>query len=726
METQKVKLDIEGMSCSSCVSKVETILRSQDGIKKADVSLLTKEATIEVDSRMKADVLKALGEEKSYRIQEHLDAGDFELKSQLKLRKQKRRMWLSALLTLPLLAPMIVGYLGLSWHLPLGIQWVLASVIQFYIAWPFYRNAWAALKRRSADMDTLVVLGTSAAYIMSTYFFVSGRGQNHNYFETAATIITFILMGRYLEERAKTQTVGALRDLKKMMPSEATVLTSKGEKKMDIRFLKIGDTILVKAGERIPLDGIVLTGVSFVDESFLSGESKPVEKNQGAEVKAGALNLDGALQIQVGKEQKESFLAEIIAFVENAQSGKADIQRLADKVSAYFVPTVLVISLLTWIVWFLTTGDFQHALWSAVAVLVIACPCALGLATPAALTVGMGEAAREGFLIRGPESLERIHQTDAIAFDKTGTLTLGKPQLVHIDAKRNSAQALGIAQALQKASHHPIALAFLDSNEESLFAQATDLRNHSGLGVEGKVEGVRYILGSRRFMENQNIDVSIFQVALKNAQDQGMSFSFLADGDAQEAIAFFSFSDQLRPDAKRLISSLKSRGVSSFILSGDAHGAVRSVAEHLEISDYKAEANPLEKVEYLKALKSRYKSVAMIGDGINDAPALVTADLGISIGSGADIAQSSAKVIILNDNPWSLLSLLKMAQMTYNKIWQNLFFAFIFNVIGIPLAAFGKLTPEFAGLAMGLSSTIVLSNALLLKIQMRSLRAKDQ
>lgn len=726
METEKVKLDIEGMSCSSCVSKVEKILRSQDGIRNADVSLLTKEATIEVEAGKKEEVLKSLGEEKSYRIQEHMDAGDFEEQTRLKLQKQKKRMLLSAVLTIPLLAPMLVDYVGMAWHLPLVLQWILASVIQFYIALPFYKNAGAAFRRRSADMDTLVVLGTSAAYFMSTYFFVSGKGGNHNYFETAATIITFILMGRYLEEKAKTQTVGALRDLKKMMPSQATVLTAKGEKKMDIRFLKIGDIIFVKAGERIPLDGTVVDGVSFVDESFLSGESKPVEKLQGSEVKAGALNLDGALQVQVAKEQKESFLAEIISFVENAQSGKADIQRLADKVSAYFVPTVLVISLLTWIAWFVTTGDFQHSLWSAVAVLVIACPCALGLATPAALTVGMGEAAREGFLIRGPESLERIHQTDAIAFDKTGTLTLGKPQLAHIDAQENPSRALGIAQALQRASHHPIALAFLDSKEKSLSLQATDLRNHSGLGVEGRVEGTSYILGSRRFMENQNVDVSVFQSALKSAQDQGMSFSFLADVDAKKAIAFFSFSDQLRPDAQRLIGSLKDRGVSSFILSGDAEGAVRGVAEKLEISDYKAEAHPLEKVEYLKSLKSRFKSVAMIGDGINDAPALVTADLGISIGSGADIAQSSAKVIILNDNPWSLLSLLKMAQMTYNKIWQNLFFAFIFNVIGIPLAAFGKLTPEFAGLAMGLSSTIVLSNALLLKIQMRSLRAKDQ
>lgn len=726
METQKVKLDIEGMSCSSCVSKVETILRSQEGIQKADVSLLTKEATIEIDATKKSQILKSLGEEKSYRIQEHLDTGDFEEKTQLKLIKQKKRMWLSALLTLPLLAPMLAGYVGLTLHVPILLQWILASVIQFYIALPFYKNAWAALKRRSADMDTLVVLGTSAAYVMSTYFFISGKGTHHNYFETAATIITFILMGRYLEERAKTQTVGAIRDLKKMMPSQAVVLTAKGEKKMDIRFLKIGDTILVKAGERIPLDGAVLDGVSFVDESFLSGESKPVEKMAGAEVKAGALNLDGALKIQVGKEQKESFLAEIISFVENAQSGKADIQRLADKVSAYFVPTVLVISLLTWVVWFLTTGDFQHALWSAVAVLVIACPCALGLATPAALTVGMGEAAKEGFLIRGPESLERIHHTDAIAFDKTGTLTLGKPQLSRVEAFENSAHALGVAQALQKASHHPIALAFLEAKEESISLEASELRNHSGLGVEGKVEGRRYILGSRRFMENQEIAVSEFQTSLQEAQAQGMSFSFLADIDSKKAIAFFSFSDQLRADASKLIESLKERGVASFILSGDAEGAVRGVAEQLKISDYKAEANPLEKVEYLKSLKSRFKSVAMIGDGINDAPALVTADLGISIGSGADIAQSSAKVIILNDNPWSLLSLLKMAQMTYNKIWQNLFFAFIFNIIGIPLAAFGKLTPEFAGLAMGLSSTIVLSNALLLKLQMRSLRIKDR
>lgn len=726
METQKVKLDIEGMSCSSCVSKVEKILRSHEGITKADVSLLTKEATIEVDANKKAEILKSLGEEKSYRIQEHLDTGDFEAKNQMKLQKQKRRMWFSALLTLPLLAPMLAGYMGVTLHLPLAVQWALASVIQFYIALPFYRNTWEAMKRRSADMDTLVALGTSAAYIMSTYFFVSGKGHEHNYFETAATIITFILMGRYLEERAKTQTVGAIRDLKKMMPSEATVLTAKGEKRMDIRFLKIGDTILVKAGERIPLDGVVLEGVSFVDESFLSGESKSVEKVKDSEVKAGALNLDGALHIQVSKEQKESFLAEIISFVENAQSGKAEIQRIADKVSAYFVPTVLVISLLTWIAWFATTGDFQHALWSAVAVLVIACPCALGLATPAALTVGMGEAAREGYLIRGPESLERIHQIDAIAFDKTGTLTLGKPQLSQIDASESSAQALGIAQALQRASHHPIALAFLESSEATVPVQASDLRNHSGLGVEGRIEGVRYILGSRRFMENQNIDISRFQAALKKAQDEGMSFSFLADDDSKNVIAFFSFSDQLRPDVQRLIGSLKDKGVNSFILSGDAEGAVRGVAEKLKIQDYRAEANPLEKVEYLKSLKSRFKSVAMIGDGINDAPALVTADLGISIGSGADIAQSSAKVIILNDNPWSLLSLLKMAQMTYSKIWQNLFFAFVFNVIGIPLAALGKLTPEFAGLAMGLSSTIVLSNALLLKIQMRSLRTKDQ
>jgi Cu+-exporting ATPase len=638
-------------------------------------------------------------------------------------------LWTAAALSLPLVLPMVGALWGAHLMLPAWLQWALATPVQFGFGARFYRAGWKALRAGAGNMDLLVALGTSAAYGLSLYEWLrpGASAMPHLYFEAAAVVITLVMLGKWLEARAKRRTTDAISALQALRPDTARVQRDGVDVDLPLAQVRVGDVVVVRPGERIPVDGVVLEGASDVDESLITGESLPVPRQAGDAVTGGAVNGAGRLLLRTRAVGAESTLARIVRLVASAQAKKAPIQRLVDQVSAVFVPVVLVCALLTLLGWGLLAGQWQQGLLNAVAVLVIACPCALGLATPTAIMAGTGTAARRGILIQDAQALELAHRIGVVAFDKTGTLTEGKPRLVALQAvDGDEATLLRLAAALQAGSEHPLAHAVLQAAAERGVAvpAASAVRAVAGLGLAGDVEGQPLLLGSSRWMDSLGVDRGALAAAAQALQDQGRTVSWLLRGQGADArlLGLLAFGDTLKPGAAAAVQRLHALGLRTVLVSGDNRGSAQAVAQALGMADVRAEVLPADKAAVVASLREQPGGgravVAMVGDGINDAPALAAADVGIAMandgGGGTDVAMQAAGITLMRGDPALVAEAIALSRRTTAKIRQNLFWAFGYNVVGIPLAALGLLDPMIAGAAMAFSSVSVVGNALLL------------
>ena len=724
-------LIIKGMTCASCVSRVEKALLKVPGVVSAEINLALETAQVTtVDSVMPQqliDVVIASGYQASLLNPESDNLAHLE-------DAQKINQWwpsaLAAIFSLPLVMTMVAQSFGFGVQFSGWLQWLLATPVQFWLGWRFYQAGWHALKARSGNMDLLVAIGTSAAYGLSVYLLLNnphGSVLHHLYFESSTIVITLVLFGKWLEGRAKSQTTQAIRALNTLRPEFATILVSGQPHQVAITSVKLGDLVLVRPGERIAVDGNVLSGDSHVDESLITGESLPVAKKVGDKVTGGAMNGEGLLTIVTTAVGAESVLARIVRLVESAQAKKAPIQRLVDKVSAIFVPIVLLIALFTLLAWGVHDGDWEVAIINAVTVLVIACPCALGLATPTAIMVGTGVAAQHGILIKDAESLELAHAVKTVAFDKTGTLTVGHPTLISMysNSKENDTQEsvslLMLAASLQAGSEHPLAKAVADAASlKGLHLKTVhDLQALAGKGVVGVVDGQKLYFGSTRLMSELKVNLSKFKEEALLQEQSGHTISWLAqaralDNFAPKLLGMFAFGDTIKVSSRKAIESLSKVDIKTVLISGDNQGSVANVSSQLGVSDYYAQVLPDEKSSIVMQLKQG-GLVAMVGDGLNDAPALAAADVGIAMSNGTDVAMHTSGITLMRGDPALVAQAIDISKRTYQKIRQNLFWAFVYNAVGIPLAAMGMLSPVLAGAAMALSSVSVISNALLLK-----------
>jgi Cu+-exporting ATPase len=716
METSiQIRLPIEGMTCSSCVARVEKALKTVPGVGSAEVNLATETANVSLAAGADPETLVAAVRKAGYETQ---------LSPPAKASATDRSWWpvaISAALTLPLILPMALEPLDAGWSLPGWAQLLLATPVQFVLGARFYRAGWKALLARTGNMDLLVALGTSAAYGLSVYMLVRDwdHGMPHFYFEASAAVITLVLLGRWLEGRAKRQTTEAIRALQALRPERARVRRDGKEVELPLDAIAMGDAVVVRPAERIAADGKILEGMTHVDESLISGESLPLAKGPGDRVTGGSVNGEGLIVVRATAVGAQSVLARIIELVETAQARKAPIQRLVDRVSAVFVPVVLAIAAVTFLAWGLVTGQWEPALLNAVAVLVIACPCALGLATPAAVMAGTGIAAKHGVLIKDAEALETAHRVSVVAFDKTGTLTLGRPVLVALEAADGDrTAALALAAAVQSGSEHPLAKAVVAAaKKESVAVPAAEgIRVAAGRGIEAQVGGRRFAVGSSRWMHELGVDLSLFEERRAGIERQGQTVSWLADlAGAPRALALLGIGDELKPEAAQAVAELARRHIDVVMLTGDSRAVAESIAARVGIRSVRAEVLPEEKAREVQALRESHGTVAMVGDGINDAPALAAADVGFAMGSGTDAAMHASGVTLMRGDPRLVAAAIDISRRTYAKIRQNLFWAFIYNVVGIPLAALGLLSPVVAGAAMAFSSVSVVTNALLLK-----------
>ncbi|RRV86365.1 heavy metal translocating P-type ATPase [Stutzerimonas stutzeri] len=717
---QSLELAIDGMTCASCVGRVERALLKVPGVRSAAVNLASERAHVEVLGPPDPAALIQAVEAAGYHAtasSERRPAADAE-------RRLQRERWAviaGLLLAAPLVLPMFGELFGQHWMLPAWIQFLLATPVQFVLGARFYVAGWKAVRAGAGNMDLLVAIGTSAGYGLSLYqWWATPAGQMpHLYFEASAVVIALVLLGKYLESRAKRQTSAAIRALEALRPDRATRVVEGREEDVAIAALRLGDLVLVRPGERFPVDGDVVEGESQADEALISGESLPVNKAPGDRITGGAINGEGRLLVRTTALGGETVLARIIRLVEDAQAAKAPIQKLVDKVSQVFVPAVLVIAVFTLIGWLLTGAPAEVALINAVAVLVIACPCALGLATPAAIMAGTGVAARHGILIKDAEALEVAHAVNAVAFDKTGTLTSGKPQIIHLHAlEGDEASLLRLAGALQRGSEHPLARAVLERCEADGVAVPDVQKSQalSGRGIAGTLDGRQLALGNRRMLDEFGLQPGELLDTAQRWEAEGRTLSWLVESAPQpRVLGLFAFGDSLKEGAAAAIAALDARHIRSHLITGDNRGSARVVAEALHIDDVHAEVLPADKAATVAELKKGGAVVAMVGDGINDAPALAAADVGIAMGGGTDVAMHAAGITLMRGDPRLVPAALEIARRTYRKIQQNLFWAFIYNLVGIPLAAFGFLSPVVAGAAMALSSVSVVSNALLLR-----------
>lgn len=718
--TESVELQIEGMSCASCVGRVEKALAAVPGVLKASVNLATEKATVEVLSAATVGRLTAAVAEAGYA------AKPTSAEPQEASPRRIPEWWpvaVSAVLTLPLVAPMLVQLFGVDWMLGGWTQLALATPVQFWLGWRFYRAGWKALRARAGNMDLLVSLGTSAAYGLSVYLLLQGGGghAHYLYFEASAAVITLVLLGKWLEARAKRQTADAIRALNALRPSIAQVLVDGHEISTPVEQIVLGDLVVVRPGERIPVDGEVVGGQSHADEALITGESLPVAKNVGDKVTGGSVNGEGLLHVRTAAVGAETTLARIIRMVESAQAAKAPIQRIVDQVSAVFVPVVLVLALLTFAGWMMYSGSWETALINAVAVLVIACPCALGLATPTAIMAGTGVAARQGILIKDAEALEIAHSVTAVAFDKTGTLTEGKPSLVSIEPVDGVSidEVLRIAGALQSSSEHPLAHAVMEKLREldMVVAVASDAKALPGRGIQARVDGDLMLLGSTRLMHEQLVDPGRLAARAAALESEGKTISWLLRqrDSSSELVGLLAFGDTIKPSSYRAVSRLRELGIKTVMLTGDNRGSADVVAAELGIDEVRAELLPGDKAGIVQGLRSQGHVVAMVGDGLNDAPSLIAADVGLSMSTGTDVAMEAAGITLMRGDPRLVADAFDVSRRTYGKIKQGLFWAFAYNVLGIPLAALGLLNPVVAGAAMAFSSVSVVTNALLLR-----------
>jgi Cu+-exporting ATPase len=706
-------LPVVGMTCASCASRVEKALVRVPGVREATVNLATEVASVKADPAVRLQAMRVAVEKAGYEV------GDAQ-----QVEPPKGEWWpvaLSALLSLPLILPMFAMLVGVDAALPGWWQFALATPVQFWLGGRFYRAGWKALKARAGNMDLLVALGTSAAWGLSVYQLLRHGGgmTGHLYFEASAVVITLVLLGKWLEARAKRQTTEAIRALNALRPDVARVRHGGQETEVPIAQVRVGDDVVVRPGERVPVDGIVLEGASEVDESFITGESLPVAKHEGDRVTGGSVNAQGLLVVKTMATGAETTLARIVRLVESAQAKKAPIQRLVDKVSEVFVPIVLGIAFVTLLGWGLATGNWETAILNAVAVLVIACPCALGLATPTAIMAGTGVAARHGILIKDAQALEIAHGITAIAFDKTGTLTEGRPRLVAMAAADGERQALlALSAAIQSGSEHPLARAVVQAaaNEQLAVARATEVRAIAGRGVAAQVAGRELRLGNSRLMNELHVDMSAWQSQAAQWQSEGRTVSWVAEVSSEpHLLGLLAFGDTVKPSAAGAIAALHAQGVRTLLITGDNAGSAAAVAKQLGLDDVRAEILPQDKASIVAGLKRPGERVAMVGDGINDAPALAAADVGIAMATGTDVAMHAAGVTLMRGDPALVPDAIDISRRTYAKIRQNLFWAFVYNVVGIPMAAFGLLSPVIAGAAMAFSSVSVVTNALTLR-----------
>ncbi|CDR64240.1 TPA: copper-translocating P-type ATPase [Staphylococcus argenteus] len=730
---ETVELDITGMTCAACSSRIEKVLNKMDGVQKATVNLTTEQAKVdyypeETDANQLITRIQKLGYDAAVKDKNKDQASRKTKELQHKLIK----LIISAALSLPLLMLMFVHLFNM--HIPSlfmnpWFQFILATPVQFIIGWQFYVGAYKNLRNGGANMDVLVAVGTSAAYFYSIYEmlrWLSGvTTQPHLYFETSAVLITLILFGKYLEARAKSQTTNALGELLSLQAKEARIFKDGNEIMIPLNDVRVGDTLIVKPGEKIPVDGTIIKGMTSIDESMLTGESIPVEKNVEDTVIGSTMNKNGTITMTATKVGGDTALANIIKVVEEAQSSKAPIQRLADIISGYFVPIVVGIALLTFIVWItlVTPGIFEPALVASISVLVIACPCALGLATPTSIMVGTGRAAENGILFKGGEFVERTHQIDTIVLDKTGTITNGRPVVTDYHGDNQTLQLLATAE---KDSEHPLAEAIVNyaKDKHMQLTETTSFKAVPGHGIEATIEDHHILVGNRKLMAENDISLpKHISDDLTNYEQDGKTAMLIAVN--QSLTGIIAVADTVKEHAKDAIKQLHDMGIEVAMLTGDNKNTAQAIAKQVGIDTVIADILPEEKAAQIAKLQQQGKKVAMVGDGVNDAPALVKADIGIAIGTGTEVAIEAADITILGGDLMLIPKAIYASKATIRNIRQNLFWAFGYNIAGIPIAAMGLLAPWVAGAAMALSSVSVVTNALRLKKMRLEPRRKD-
>lgn len=730
-ETRVARIDLEvsGMSCAACSSRVERGLQRVAGVERASVNLAAGTAAVEYLPQQvsPADLIRAV-EKIGYSARLlSTEPIDREAAEDSQSARRLRLLIFSAALSLPFAVLMLGQFLKMPLP-PLMTsgytQLLLATPVQLVGGLPFYRGAYHALRSRSANMDVLVALGTTTAYLYSAFSLFLWGPHHHYYFEVSAILITLILLGRYLEALAKGRASEAIRKLIGLQPKTARVLRNNQELEVPVAEVAVGDLVIVRPGERIPVDGIVRQGYSSVDESMLTGESIPVDKKVGDRVTGATVNRFGAIQVEATQVGRNTVLAQIIRAVQEAQGSKAPIQRLADSVASYFVPAVIFFAAATFTawVWIADPGNLSRALINAIAVLVIACPCAMGLATPTSIMVGTGRGAESGILIRGGEHLERAHQVDTVVMDKTGTITRGEPQLTDVITDRMemgySLSLLNWAGRLEKLSEHPLAQAIYQGalkqiGDPKAFADPEEFRIIPGQGVTGRVDNHSIVLGNWRFLENQGISTVPLASAREQLEKEGKTAILMAVD--QQAAAAFGVADTVREGAADAVAALKALGIEVWMLTGDNRRTAEHIARQVGIEKILAEVLPADKAKAVQELKKQGRVVAMVGDGINDAPALAAADIGIAMGTGTDVAMEAADITLMGGELQKVATAIRLSRATMRNVKQNLFWAFIYNMIGIPIAALGWLSPMIAGGAMALSSVSVVANALRLK-----------
>ncbi|MFH0869831.1 MAG: heavy metal translocating P-type ATPase [archaeon] len=725
---KKTTLSISGMHCASCSAIITKALQATEGVSEANVNLSTSKASVSFDegklsekNLIDAVRLKGYGaaliSESDSRKQEALQKKE--------LQKMRHLFIFSLIFAVPaFVIGMVLMWLGIELPGSHFILWILATPVQFIAGWTFYKGAWAALKNRSANMDTLVAVGTTSAYLLSVYLVLFQPGGDQ-YFEVSAILITLVLLGKMLEAVAKGKTSDAIKKLMNLSPKTATVIRNGNEMEMSVDLVVVDDIVLVRPGERIPVDGVIVDGSSSVDESMITGESMPVEKDKEDVVIGGTINKNGSFKFRTTKIGADTTLAHIIRLIEDAQTKKAPIQRFADSVSAYFVPIIIAIALLSGLGWyFIGQESASFSILIAVSVLVIACPCALGLATPTAIMVGTGLGAKNGILIKGGDALETAHKLKFIVFDKTGTITKGAPEVTDVQSfsRHNDDQVLEIAAAVEKHSEHPLAEAIVRKAEKQNIAvkDSTDFQAIPGYGVKAKIDGKRYFLGTAKLMSANTIKLSQeLRDEKERLEEQGKTVMILAD--EQAPIGIVAVADVIKESSKEAVQQLKKIGLEVYMITGDNVLTARAIAAEAGIEKVFSEVLPEHKAMYVRSLQQKGK-VAMVGDGINDSPALAQADIGIAMGSGTDVAMETGNVVLMKNNLLDVPRAIRLSRLTMGKIKQNMFWALFYNVLGVPVAAGvlypftgWLLSPIIAGAAMAMSSVSVVSNSLLLR-----------
>ena len=719
---KKVKLKISGMHCASCVTTISRRLNKTGGVQKASVNLANEKAYIEYDEQ-KVDIPQLIeivkGSGFDARVSTDADKKSEEVEKARMEKNSKIMLIFSIILAVP---AFLLGMVFMDFPYRTYILFLLATPIQFIAGARFYKGAWASAKNHTTNMDTLIVIGTTAAYFYSVVQMLSDPNAEQ-YFETSAVLITFVLVGKYLEDRAKGKTSAAIQKLMELGSKTALVERDGEIIELPIEEVVVGDIITVKPGQKIPVDGKIISGGSTVDESMITGESMPVKKNVGDNAIGSTINKHGNIKVEATKIGQDTMLAQIIKLVEDAQGSKAPIQRYADTISSYFVPAVIAIAIISSTIWFGLGYPFAFALTIGVSVLVISCPCALGLATPTAIMVGIGKGAQEGILIKSGEALETAQDIDTVIFDKTGTLTEGKPRVTDTKIYSGTEQtALYYAVSIESASEHPLADAVVEKGRTEGIekAKAQEFNALVGLGVSAKVDGHKVLLGNRKLIGENNIDFSVALDDMEKLETQGKTVVLLSVDDTFTAV--YAIADVLKKNSVEAITKFKKMGIKTIMLTGDNSRTAKAIGAECMVDEVIAEVLPKDKADKVKEIVESGRKVAMVGDGINDAPALAQSNVGIVMASGTDVAIESGQIILMKNDPLDIVKSIKLSKAVMSKIRQNLFWAFIYNILGIPIAAGALfalggplLNPMMAGGAMALSSVSVVTNSLLLK-----------